>query len=154
VIIIEGKIIALFLVALLGGLGGGFGLSYIVYQPQIQNLLNTTANLQNLFADLNSTLVVLQNMQNSTGAGTNNQVQVSGAVIETQNGTIEFSNSQETYGKPSVTPIQSTSLIVNGRYSVTLLGGHSYSVHVNYGYRNNYYSIYVPLGVTTFAADF
>ena len=31
------KLIGLVLVALLIGLGGGYGLGYIIYQPQIQN---------------------------------------------------------------------------------------------------------------------
>ena len=34
----ERKLLALFFVALLGGLGGGFGLGYVIYQPQIQNI--------------------------------------------------------------------------------------------------------------------
>jgi len=36
----ETKLIALFLIALIGGLGGGFGLSYVIYEPRIQNLQN------------------------------------------------------------------------------------------------------------------
>ena len=36
----ERKLLALFFVALLGGLGGGFGLGYVIYQPQIQNIQN------------------------------------------------------------------------------------------------------------------
>jgi hypothetical protein len=89
-----------------------------------------------------------------TGAGSNNQVQVSGTVQETQTGTIGFSNSPETYRNSSVTPIQSTSFIANGRYSITLVGGHSYYVQVIYGYISKSYSLYVPLGVTTFTANF
>jgi hypothetical protein len=45
---LERKIIGLFLIALIGGLGGGFGLTYIIYQPQIQNLQNTIANMKNM----------------------------------------------------------------------------------------------------------
>lgn len=45
---LERKIIGLFLVALIGGLGGGFGLTYIIYQPQIQSLQNTITNMKNM----------------------------------------------------------------------------------------------------------
>jgi len=45
---LERKIVGLFLVALIGGLGGGFGLTYIIFQPQIQNLQNTIANMKNM----------------------------------------------------------------------------------------------------------
>jgi len=58
----EGKIVVLFLMALLGGIVGGFGLSYIAYQPQVQNNQNTITNLQNQVANLNSTLEGLLNM--------------------------------------------------------------------------------------------
>ena len=34
------NLVALVFVALLGGLGGGYGLGYAIYQPQIQNLQN------------------------------------------------------------------------------------------------------------------
>lgn len=37
----EAKIVGLFLIALIGGSVGGFGLSYIIYQPQVQNLQTT-----------------------------------------------------------------------------------------------------------------
>jgi hypothetical protein len=140
------KIIALFLIALLGGLGGGFGLSYIVYQPRIQNLSNTTTNLQSQVANLNSTLRGLLNM---SGAGIRNQVQVSGTVSETQSGTIEFRNY---YGN-----ITSSVPITNGRYSILLVGGQSYDVYIyladelDYSY---YGYSYVPVGVTTFTANF
>ena len=36
----EKKLIGLVLVAVLVGLGGGYGLGYVIYQPQIQNLQN------------------------------------------------------------------------------------------------------------------
>lgn len=54
--------IALFLVALIGGLGGSYALSYIIYQPQIQNLQNTITDLRNLVASLNSTIEAMRNM--------------------------------------------------------------------------------------------
>ena len=36
----EKKLIALVCIALIGGLGGGYGLNYLIYQPQIQSLQN------------------------------------------------------------------------------------------------------------------
>jgi len=36
----ERKLIALVFAALLGGLGGGCGLGYVIYQPRVQNLEN------------------------------------------------------------------------------------------------------------------
>ena len=52
----EKKLIALVFVALLGGLGGGYGLGYVVYQPQIQNLENGLNILDDKYNTLNSTL--------------------------------------------------------------------------------------------------
>jgi hypothetical protein len=141
-----GKIIALFIIALVGGLGGGFGLSYVVYQPKIQNLLNTTTNLQNQVAKLNSTLEGLLNMG---GIGTKNQVQVSGSVSQTQAGDIEFTSLNGT--------ISTTALIFSYHYSVLLVGGQSYDVYIylsGYSHWTYDYSLYVPLGVTTFTANF
>jgi len=80
-----------------------------------------------------------------SGAGTNNQVQVSGTISEAQTGTIEFDNQNGT--------IHTTGQITNGEYSVLLVGGQSYSVEI-YDIRYWYYSIYVPLGVSTFTANF
>lgn len=41
----EKKLIALVFIAVLGGLGGGYGLNYVVYQPQIQDLQHKLDNL-------------------------------------------------------------------------------------------------------------
>jgi len=43
------KLIALIFIALLAGLGGGYGLGYVIYQPQIQNLQNDLSNLKDRF---------------------------------------------------------------------------------------------------------
>ena len=74
----EKKLIALFLIALIGGLGGGYGLSYTIYEPHLSRLqtsydsLNTTlqfnvsslqsdiSNLQSQLTDLNITYAELQ----------------------------------------------------------------------------------------------
>jgi len=89
-------------------------------------------------------------------AVTYNQVQVSGAVSETQTGTIKFDNKEERAYNKSIPLIESSVPIVNGQYSILLLGGHSYSVYI-YLAGDAYYSywgaLYVPLGVTTFIAN-
>jgi hypothetical protein len=82
-----------------------------------------------------------------TGAGVNNQVQVSGTVSVTQTGTIEFNSLNGT--------IRTSASITNVGYSVLLVGGQSYTVYVySSNGPNGYYSLYVPLGVTTFIANF
>src|SRR5208283_5638053 len=55
-----------------------------------------------------------------TGAGTNNQVQVSGTIEETGINTIEFTILNGT--------ISSSATIENDGYSVLIVGGQSYSV--------------------------
>jgi hypothetical protein len=84
-----------------------------------------------------------------TGVGISNQVQVSGTVWDTQTGTIYFRNLNRT--------IETSAPIIDGKYSVLLIGGQSYEVYVNYysSYSSDLdYTVYVPSGVTTFAADF
>jgi hypothetical protein len=150
---LEGKIVGLFLIALIGGLAGGFGLSYIIYQPQVQNLQNTTDNLQNQVTKLNSTL---QGLLNISGAGVNNQVQVSGNISERLPSEIDFSSFANINGSY----IRTSCLITNGQYSVLLVGGQSYDIIVYWlevGFTiptSSTYSLYVPLGVTTFTANF
>ena len=90
------------------------------------------------------------------GAGINNQVQVSGTVSATQNSTtIEFVSLNGT--------VTFTVPITNGRYSVLLVGGLSYNVHVKYyAWEGGWgwvltekdYTTFIPLGVTTFTANF
>ncbi len=134
----EGKIIGLFLIALIGGLTGGFGLNYIIYQPQVQTLQNQVANLDS----------TLQGLLNMSGAGVNNQVQVSGTVSVTQTGTMHFTSYPNSSIKSSVP-------ITNGQYSVLLVGGISYNIEVTYPpYNHPDYTLYVPLGVATFTANF
>jgi hypothetical protein len=41
-------IIGLFLIALIGGLVGGFALNYIIFQPQIQNLQDSVSSIKNM----------------------------------------------------------------------------------------------------------
>ena len=95
-------------------------------------------------------------ISSTTGAGTNNQVTVSGTV---QNGVdghkLYFTNLDGT--------IQTIATITNGQYSVLLVGGQSYAVS-SYGFGSivdgKFYpqstanNFYVPLGVTTFTANF
>lgn len=53
----EKKLIVLVLCGLLGGLAGGYGLGYVIYQPQIQNIQDDLMNLSNEFASINSSLI-------------------------------------------------------------------------------------------------
>jgi len=57
---VEKKLIALVFIALLVGLGGGYGLGYTVYQPQNQNLQEALDNLNDRIETINSTLADLQ----------------------------------------------------------------------------------------------
>ncbi len=79
---------------------------------------------------------------------TNNQVRVSGTIKETGIETIDFVNLNET--------ISSSAPIVNGVYSIVLVGGQSYAVALVDQYGNEAYTfmLYVPSGVTTFSANF
>jgi hypothetical protein len=92
---------------------------------------------------------------NPTGAGTGNQVQVSGTLQNPQSGTIHFLQLAKFYDDDA---IKSSSPIVDGKYSVLLVGGQSYDIFVNrypsYSDEDPDYTLYVPEGVTTFTADF
>lgn len=94
-------------------------------------------------------------MPTQSGAGIGNQVQVSGTVRDTQTGTISFLQLAKFYDDDM---IKSSSPIIDGRYSVVLVGNQSYDIFVdrypNYATAKPDYTIYVPSGVTTFAADF
>ena len=57
----EKKLIALVLIALIGGLGGGYGLGYVIYQPQIQNLHKDLSTLDSKVTSLNSTVEMMEN---------------------------------------------------------------------------------------------
>ena len=83
-----------------------------------------------------------------TGAGINNQVQVSGTIEETGISSIEFTSLNGT--------ISSSVPILNGVYSILIVGGQSYNVDLfeQNGKEAYEFSLYVPLGVTTFAANF
>lgn len=84
---------------------------------------------------------------------TNNQVQVSGTIIEKYPTTIDFK---------SITGqvVRTTALISNGQYSTVIVGGLSYAVTVTYISARDgsevysSYTIYVPTGGTTFTAEF
>jgi hypothetical protein len=81
-----------------------------------------------------------------------NPVQVSGTVSETQRGTIQFINENETTSTRYNHHVQ----IVNGNYSIVLSGGYSYTVLIGTGETGYSYefSLYVPSNVTTLTANF
>ena len=80
------------------------------------------------------------------GAGTNNQVQVSGTVTGNETNTIYFISLNQT--------IETSAPIVNGKYSVLLVGGQSYDICdyspvIGERVYSTYNQFYVPLGITT-----
>lgn len=94
-------------------------------------------------------------LPSKNGVGTNNQVQVSGKVNYQFVTSIIFTST-------GGTNISSSASIVNGQYSVLLLGGQSYTVQlwnpdkyaIGYGGYEATLALYVPSGVTTFTANF
>jgi hypothetical protein len=90
-----------------------------------------------------------------SGAGNNNQVQVSGTVQKTQTGTIYFLQLASFYDNDS---IKTSSPIKDGKYSVLLVGGQSYDIFIDryprYSSETPDYTLYVPSGATTFTANF
>jgi hypothetical protein len=102
---------------------------------------------------------VLFNLPSSfhKGAGTNNQVQVSGTIQETGIISIQFISLNGN--------ISTSATVTNGVYSVLVIGGQSYNVNLisstdgwqpngQWGDIAKTLSLYVPLGVTTFTANF
>jgi len=98
--------------------------------------------------------VILTNQPSTNqGAGTNNQVHVSGTIQEQSPTEIIFVSLDKT--------VTTSAIITNGQYNVVLLGNQSYAVAVEYQTNgngvystSNSYTIYVPSGVTTFTANF
>jgi hypothetical protein len=85
---VEKKLIALVFVALLAGLGGGYGLGYTMYYPLIQNLQNELNNLNDKYDTLNSTLGRLDEKVetiNSTLSTTKSSVTTLGSELDTLN---------------------------------------------------------------------
>lgn len=72
----ERKLIGLVLVALLIGLGGGYGLGFVIYQPQIQDLRNNLDNLNGRLDTINSTLQEGMNRLSSNFEGLNSTVEI------------------------------------------------------------------------------
>jgi hypothetical protein len=86
-----------------------------------------------------------------TGTGTNNQVQVSGTVTPAYGDTVNTMYFQNLNGT-----FETSAPLINGSYSVLLLGGQSYNVF-DFQPRStgtgDYNTFYVPLGVTTFTEN-
>ncbi len=85
---------------------------------------------------------------NKSVAELNNQVRVSGTISETGFTTIEFTTLN--------LQTNTSALIINGGYNITLVGGQSYTVVLNDQFGNVYPvgGLQVPSGVTTFTANF
>ena len=88
-------------------------------------------------------------LQSKTGVGTNNQVQVSASIYETQIFEIKFASI------PNGT-VSTSAPVTNGGYRALLIGGPSYTVELysqdyyNGKYAEYTFSLYVPSGVTYF----
>ena len=132
---------------------------------QIADLQNQIAQIQSQKTSLESQIADLQNQINSlnsqlAAAGTNNQVQVSGKIQWTEIFRIEFVDARardyDVYNLPNGTIQTSAPVLTDHSYSVLLIGGLSYEVRLysSATYRDYAFSLYVPLGVTTFTADF
>jgi hypothetical protein len=86
-----------------------------------------------------------------SATGTHNQVQVSGTVTHpygVTSNTLYFQNLNGSF--------ETSASIVNGRYSVLLIGGQSYNMYdysASYGGASDYQPFYVPLGVSTFTEN-
>jgi len=94
----EKKLIALVFVALLVGLGGGYGLGYVIYQPQIQNLQNDLTNLNDRLDAINSTL---RNMQSSV-TSLQNESSILDSEVASLNSTVETMENRTWYKTYSI----------------------------------------------------
>jgi hypothetical protein len=70
----EKKLFSLILIALLAGLGGGYGLGYVIYQPQIQNLQSDLKQLNDELETINSEITNLNSTINSEIANLNSTI--------------------------------------------------------------------------------
>jgi hypothetical protein len=70
----EKKLIPIILIVLLVGLGGGYGLGYVIYQPQIQNLQSDLKQLNNELETINSEIADLNSTINSEIANLNSTI--------------------------------------------------------------------------------
>ena len=117
---------------------------------QIASRNTQIADLQNQISGLNARVAELESR--GAGTGISNQTQVSGKATDTrtttQSGTIYFQSLDD--------QIKTSTPIINCEYSVFLVGGVSYDVTINFDdiSFNMYYSLYVPLGIESFTADF
>ena len=85
-----------------------------------------------------------------SGAGINNQITVSGGAGRLD-GTIYFSSGSQY----SPDYVSTSSHISNGEYSVLLVGNRTYGVEIIGGnVESMTYTLYVPVGATTFRHDF
>lgn len=118
---------------------------------QNTNLNNQIANLNSQIANLNSQINSLNSqVANLNGQLTSQNVKVSGSISEIDPEAIHFTS--------TTTSVTTTTWITGNTYSVILSSGQSYSVDIHYngnGYgQDDYATLYIPYGVTTFTANF
>ena len=96
---------------------------------------------------------VIFDLPNAFGPSIENPVKVSGTVNFAQSGTIQFINWNETADTRYSHHVQ----IVAGSYSITLSGGHKYTVIFGLGQTGAYpeqFTVNIPSNVTSFIANF
>lgn len=77
----ETKLVVLIFIALLAGLGGGYGLGNAIYQPQIQSLQSSIASLETTLDNLNGEVEKI----NSALITTNSSLEILGTELDTLN---------------------------------------------------------------------
>jgi len=82
------KVIALVLIAVLGGLGGGYGLGYLVYHPQLQSIQNDLDDLSDKVDTLDSAVNSMRNKEwhevyslESSSDSTSGTIQLKGSQV-------------------------------------------------------------------------
>lgn len=109
----DNKAIAVVLIALLGGLIGGYGLGYVIYQPQIQSLQNDMDNLRNEFQLIDDTINAgLGNLQTSLSALNTNLNAINSSLGDLQT-SISTLNTDLTAFNSSLEDIQSSVATLN-----------------------------------------
>lgn len=107
----EKKLITLTLVALLAGLGGGFGVGYLFYQPQIQNLQNDANTFRNDLNNLNNRLDTI----NLTLRNTQSTVNVLNPGMASINSTIEGMKNKTWH---RVSSLEGPPTVVSGTFEI------------------------------------
>jgi len=111
----EKKLIVLVLIALIAGLGGGYGLGYVIYQPQIQNLQEDLNNLNDKLDTINSTL---RNTQSSV-MSLQNELSTLNSEVTSLNSTVETMENRtwhEAYHIDATSDVRTDTFLIKGKW--------------------------------------